>query len=236
MIILGIADNHDSGAAVVIDGRLVSAVNQERIDRTKHSGAFPWGAIDEALSIAGVRERDVDRIVVGTAFTPSAALRAMPARHAAAKQGGQFSKWLHRYIVYQSALRGAGMHTFEVDACRRILIRKLGARPFVKASVELMDHHRAHAEGAYRTQSRSECLVLTVDAMGDGTTATVSVGKNGQLDRVWRQSGLASINTFYSRVTEKLGFTALRHEGKVTGLAAYVEPPPSPADHNEQAM
>ena len=56
MIVLGIADNHDAGAAVVIDGRLVSAVNQERIDRIKQSGAFPWGAIDEALSLAGVRE------------------------------------------------------------------------------------------------------------------------------------------------------------------------------------
>ena len=81
MIVLGIADNHDAGAAVVVDGRLVSAVNQERIDRVKHSGAFPWGAIDEALRIAGVMERDVDRIVVGTSFTPTAALRAMPAQH-----------------------------------------------------------------------------------------------------------------------------------------------------------
>ena len=231
MIILGIADNHDSNAAVVIDGRLVSAVNQERVDRCKNSSVFPWGAIDEALSLAGVREREVDRIVVGTSFTPSAALRAMPNKHAAAKQSGQFSKWLHRYIVYQSALRGAGLHTFEVDACRRILKRKLLARPFAKASIELMDHHRGHAEGAYRTQARSECLVLTLDGMGDGTTATVSMGKNGQLDRLWRQSGMAAITTFYSRVTEKLGFTAIRHEGKVTGLAAYADPPSSLVDH-----
>ena len=116
MIVLGIADNHDACAAVVVDGRLASAVNQERVDRVKHSGAFPWGAIDEALRVAGVRERDVDRIVVGSAFTPSAALRAMPEQHAKVRSTGQFSPWLHRYIVYQSALRAAGMHTFEVDA------------------------------------------------------------------------------------------------------------------------
>ena len=66
MIVLGIADNHDSGAAICIDGRLISAVNQERIDRVKQSGAFPWGAIDEALRVAGVVERQVDRIVFGT--------------------------------------------------------------------------------------------------------------------------------------------------------------------------
>jgi len=74
-------------------------------------------------------------------------------------------------------------------------------------------------------------LVLTVDAMGDGVTATASMGHDGALDRLWRQSGLASINTFYSRVTERLGFTAIRHEGKVTGLAAYVEPPQELVDH-----
>ncbi len=231
MIVLGIADNHDAGAAVVVDGRLVSAVNQERIDRVKHSGAFPWGAIDEALRVAGIKERDVDRIVVGTSFTPTAALRAMPAQHEKAKLEGQFSPWLHAYVVYQSGLKSAGMHTLEVDACKRILTRKLKSRPFVKATVEMMDHHRAHAEGAYRTQPLGRCLVLTVDAMGDGTTATASIGEDGQLSRLWRQSGLASINTFYSRITEKLGFTANRHEGKVTGLAAYVDPPPALVSH-----
>jgi len=236
MIILGIADNHDASAAVVVDGRLVSAVNQERIDRVKHSGAFPWGAIDEALRLAGVRERDVDRIVVGTSFTPSAALRALPNQHQSTRDQGQFSPWLHRYIVYQSGLKAAGLHTVEVDACRRILERKLLARPFSKANVEMMDHHQAHAEGAYRTQAKNRCLVLTVDAMGDGTTATASIGADGQLDRIWRQSGLASVNTFYSRVTERLGFRPNRHEGKVTGLAAYVEPPAGLVSHMERAV
>ncbi len=231
MIVLGIADNHDSGAAICIDGRLISAVNQERIDRVKQSGAFPWGAIDEALRVAGVVERQVDRIVFGTSFTPSAILRAAPERHAAAKAGGQFSPWLHGYIVYQSGLKATGLHTLEVDACKRILTRRLKARPFVKASIEMMDHHRAHAEGAYRTQARQRALVLTVDAMGDGTTATASLGIDGQLDLLWRQSGLASINTFYSRVTERLGFTAIRHEGKITGLAAYADAPPALLHH-----
>ena len=160
MIILGIADNHDSGAAVVADGRLVSAVNQERIDRKKNSGAFPWGAIDSALSTAGIRERDVDRIVVGTSFTPSALLRAFPSGHGRAKKRGQFSGLLHAYILYQSILKRAGLESAEIETCRRILHRKLRKRPFSKASLELMDHHRAHAEGAYRTQARDRCLVL----------------------------------------------------------------------------
>jgi carbamoyltransferase len=236
MIVLGLADNHDSGAAIVIDGRLVSAVNQERVDRIKQSGAFPWGAMDEALRIAGVVEREVDLIVFGTAFTPSAVLRAAPAKHHEARSKGQFSRWLHAYIIYQSGLKASGLHTLEIDACRHILTRRLKARPFVRASVQMMDHHQAHAEGAYRTQVHPRCLVLTVDAMGDGTTATASLGHEGALDLLWRQSGLAAINTFYSRITERLGFTPIRHEGKITGLAAYTPAPPALLEHFRQRV
>ncbi|RME24229.1 MAG: hypothetical protein D6798_11675 [Deltaproteobacteria bacterium] len=241
MIVLGIADNHDSGAAVAVHGRIAAAVNQERVDRQKASGAFPWGAIDEALDIAGVKARDVERIVVGTAFTPSALLRAFPAEHHRARSQGQFSPLLHAYVVYQSLLKGSGLYTLEVDACRSLLRRRLHARPFSSANLDnggliMMDHHQAHAEGAYRTQPHEDCLVITVDAMGDGTTATVSSGAGGRLARVWRQSGLAAVNSFYSRITELLGFIPNRHEGKVTGLAAYAEPPPPLVAHMRQRL
>ena len=236
MIVLGIADNHDSGAAVVIDGRLVSAVNQERMDRVKNSGAFPFAAMDAALDIAGVRARDVDRVVVGTGFTPSAALRALPDFHHSRKDEGQFSPLLHAYIVYQSALRATGFQATEVELGRQIIARRLRARPLEDAAIEMMDHHTAHAHGAYRTQGRDHSLVLTVDAMGDGTSATAWLGQGGQLDRLWRQSGLASVNTFYSRITEWLGFRPNRHEGKITGLAAYVTPPPALLQHMRKRM
>ncbi len=234
MIILGIADNHDSGAAVVADGELIAAVNQERIDRTKHSGAFPWGAIDATLDAAGLKPRDVDRIVVGTAFTPSAVLRAMPDLHHSRRDDGQFSPLLHAYIVYQSALRRTGLYELEIDACRAILAERLKQRRFDKAELVMMDHHEAHAHGAFRTQSHDPALVLTVDAMGDGTSATVWVGQGGDLELRFRQSGLACVNTFYSRITELLGFRPNRHEGKITGLAAYATPPPDLLDHLRQ--
>lgn len=225
MIVLGVADNHDSGAAISVDGRLYAAVNQERMDRHKGSGAFPWGAIDAVLESANLRPRDVDRVVFGTGFTPATLLRAFPAQHAAARRGGQFSPLLHAYVLYQSVLRNTGLHMLEVDASHALLSRRLQERTFGQVELEMMDHHRAHAEGAYRTQPLGRCLVLTLDAMGDGTTATASVGHDGQLDLLWRQSGTAAVNTFYSRITELLGFQPNRHEGKITGLAAYAEPP-----------
>ena len=231
MIILGIADNHDSGAALVIDGKLVGAINQERIDRVKNSGVFPWGAIDQLLKEHNVAYRDVNRVAIGTAFTPSALLRQKPSSHQAAKISGQFSVLLHGYMVYQSLLRRSGFHTVEIDACKKILSKRLKERPFETFDLQLWDHHQSHAEAAYRTQEKGEVLVLTLDAMGDGLSATAWKGRNGELHKVWDQSGLASINLFYSRITEVLGFTPLRHEGKVTGLAAYAEAPKDLVEH-----
>ncbi len=231
MIILGIADNHDSGAAIVRDGKLIAATNQERIDRVKHSGAFPWGAVDATLDTAGIKASEVDRVVVGTAFTPSAALRWQPAIHHARRNDGQFSGLLHAYVVYQSMLRRTGLYELEVDACRAILSRRLAERNLHNAELHLMDHHEAHAQGAWRTSGWESCLVLTVDAMGDGTTATAWVAQGGDLEFRFRQSGLACVNTFYSRITELLGFVPNRHEGKVTGLAACATPPPALLDH-----
>jgi len=231
MIILGIADNHDSGAALFIDGELIAASNQERVDRHKNSGAFPWGAIDQLLKTHKIAYRDIDRICVGTSFTPSSFLRAFPVRHQQAKSTGQFSPLLHGYMVYQSTLRRIGLHTIEIDACHRILRQRLQERPFERIDLRLIDHHEAHAQGAYRTQPNDNCLVLTLDAMGDGLSATVWHGHDGDLRKLWDQSGLAAINLFYSRITELLGFTPLRHEGKITGLAAYVEPPADLINH-----
>jgi len=230
--ILGFADNHDSSAAVVVDGKVVAACGQERIDRVKNSGAFPWGAIDAVLDQAGLRYRDIDRVVCGSAFTPSFLLRRFPELHKQRKQGGgQFSYALNLYFAYQSALRNSGLHGLEVEACRKLLADRLEERPFQVTRVDMVDHHTAHAEAAYRTQPRSRCLVVTVDAMGDGQSVTVRSGQDGHLTLLYGQSGLAAINTYYSRTTEYLGFKPNRHEGKITGLAAYAQPPDALLDH-----
>lgn len=232
MILLGLADNHDAGAALVVDGKLVAACGQERIDRIKTSGAFPWGAIDAVLDRAGVRYRDVDRVAVGTGFTPSWFLRRFPDLHHKRKaHGDQFDPALNAYVAYQVGLRRTGLYVQEVEACRRLLERRLMDRGFAKATVEMWDHHAAHAEAAYRTQPNLDCLVLTVDAMGDGISNTAWLGRAGDLERHYAQSGFSAVNTYYSRVTQVLGFTPNRHEGKITGLAAYVDPPSELLEH-----
>lgn len=231
MRVLGIADNHDAAAAVVVDGRLVAAASEERYDRQKNSGRFPWSAIDACLSRAGLAAGEVDRVVFGTTFTPPWVVRRFAALRPDEGVGhGQFTPLLNAYILYQSVMQRSGAVGLERSASTRLLTERLATRGFV-APVELYDHHTCHAWSAWATQPEPGCLVLTADAMGDGLTCTVSVGGHDGPRRVASQSGFAALNTCYSRVTEWLGFTPLRHEGKVTGLAAYVPPPPALLDH-----
>ena len=231
MIILGINDNHDSSAALVVDGQLVAAVGQERVDRDKNSGAFPWDAISDVLYHAGAEPGDVDRIVFGSHFTPATALRRFTGFHHGTKATtSQYSPLLNAYIAYQVAVKESGGWPLEADVSRRLLQRRMRDRGF-SAPVTTLEHHSAHAYSAYRSQPHLDALAITVDAMGDGTSVTVSEGHGGDLKLVHRQSGFAAINTYYSRITEYLGFRPNRHEGKITGLAAYKEAPPELLDH-----
>lgn len=231
MRVLGIADNHDAAAAVVVDGRLVAAASEERFDRRKNSGRFPWAAIDDVLARAGLRPGDLDRVVLGTTFTPPWVVRRFSWLRPEEGVGhGQFTPLLNAYIVYQSVMRRLGGVELERRASTRLLRRRLAERGF-SAPLALYDHHTCHAWSAWATQTETDCLVLTADAMGDGLTCTVSVGEPGGPRRIAAQSGFAALNTCYSRVTEWLGFTPLRHEGKVTGLAAFAPPPPALLEH-----
>jgi carbamoyltransferase len=200
MIILGVADCPDSAAALVVDGTLVAAVSQERIDRERHSRAFPSGAIDAVLDAAGVRARDVDRVVFGSSFSPSTLLRARPEL-----LGRVTPRLREAYRGYQAALRKSGLYTVEQDISRKLLQPRIRALGFERAALDLLEHDRAHATAAYRCQERAEVLVVTLDTPGDGAAITVSVGRHLQLDRVFLQTALAAISTFPDRVARHLG-------------------------------
>jgi len=226
MRVLGISDNHNAGAALTIDGRLVAAVNEERLTRAKNASGFPERAIAETLRVGGLTPAEIDLVVVAGEITPSFFLRRAPRFHQRAKAGsGQFGALFSLYIYYQVAARRLGW-PYRLDRrwSQRLLARRLAALGF-RCPVEMRDHHQAHAEGAFLCGPFARATIITADAMGDGVTATVSVGRaDGRIERVYAQSGLAALNPYYSRVTALLGFTPLRHEGKVTGLAAYGDP------------
>ncbi len=193
MIVLGLSEGNGAGAAVVRDGQLVAVVPQEQVDRVPGSRAFPSAAIDAALDAAGVRAREVHRVAVaGTLDLPDSGLRAELRARA--------------YGVH-ALLRGSGLWRLRDDA-RRLrwsdAVRELG---FERASVETVEHDRAHASAAYRTQGRPNALVVTLDASGDGAGVTVSAARHLQVDRLYLQTSLASIAEVPTYVAEVLGRT-----------------------------
>ncbi len=226
MRVLGISDNHNAGAALVIDGELRAAVNEERILRQKNALAFPTNAIAEVLRIGKLRPSQIDLIVIAGDITPSFLLRCLPQLHQGAKnQSGQFGVLFSAYTYYQVAARALGFpYALDRRLSRSLLTRRLRGMGFACA-VRMRDHHLAHAETAFLCGPFDRALVITADAMGDGVTASVRVGHpDGRLETLHEQSGLAALNPYYSRVTQILGFIPNRHEGKVTGLAAYGDP------------
>lgn len=229
---LGIVDGlHDAGAAIVADGRLVAAANEERFTRKKLQGGMPTKSIEAVLSSAGVDARDVDVVAVGGCATPTVGTRFFRPAQAlfAPSLGVCFDRPWHPVDRMGDLLRyrlGLSRATPESSAGRvesalaPIAVRRGLPRGLRTTPISFVDHHEAHAESAWRTAGEGRWLVVTCDAHGDGRSLTVSIGDGGTLRRVRSFGVSASIGAFYSLVTKRLGFVPGRDEGKVLGLAA----------------
>jgi len=187
---LGISDSIDAGACLVADGRIVAAVSEERLSRRKFHTGLPVRAMSEVLRIAGVA-----RLLSGTGLL----------------------KWMlssrSGIALYRAAF--AGLLKPRLARIRRHL-REIG----VTAPLTTVDHHRAHAASAAFTSGWDDCLVVSLDASGDGYCTLVSEKRGGALTDRERIGAFHSLGIFYLYVTMMLGHKPGR-EGKITGLAAH---------------
>jgi carbamoyltransferase len=220
---------HDSSAAVFEDYRLVAAVQEERLTRLKGSGeGVPWLAIDEVLRIAGWTRRDVDAIASTRAFYPAAYLRAPLHKeldHAVRRWRGKDAGLRE---MWRECQRRRTTDTNAIFAAARFL-RLNGFRADVP--FRFANHHEAHALPALFFTDWQDALVLTADGIGDNVSYSMRSLRGGALDChfgddrfLLRKLNANSIGQAYSFATALCGFSKLRHEGKLTGLAAYGEP------------
>jgi carbamoyltransferase len=194
-----ISQGHDSAAALVVDGECVAAVAEERISRQKHTGAFPIGAIESCLAIAGIDIGEVDEIAHSFDYAPYRALYASDKLNAA----------LYRDVLSREA--------FVRQVAR-------GLPEVRQETVRHVDHHRAHAASAAFTSGWDECAVVAIDGMGEAHGATAYHMKGGRLDPLFRIPASDSIGILYSVVTLHLGFDFNSDEYKIMGLAPYGDP------------
>ncbi len=194
-----IAQGMDAAAALVVDGKLVAAAEQERFTGKKHTGDFPIDAIRFCLSESGISFNEIDEIAHGFDYAP---YRELYLRD-------EISAELYSQVFSRDALL-AQVH------------RDLPGFPDEK--VFAVGHHLAHAASAAYTSGWDECLVVVNDAMGEIESLTVYEFHDGELEKLLTVSANDSIGILYSLITLHLGFDFNSDEYKIMGLAPYGDP------------
>src|SRR5215831_4155805 len=214
MRLLGIsAFYHDSAAALIEDGRIRAAAQEERFSRKKFDDGFPHRAISYCLDSCGLKLRDVDFVV----FYDKPFLK--------------FERLLETYLTFAPR----GFSSF-VKAMPVWLKEKLFQKRSLHADLRQLDpefdsdkllfteHHQAHAASAFYPSPFDTALVLTMDGVGEWATTAVALGKGSELEFVKEMHFPHSLGLLYSAFTYYLGFRVNSGEYKVMGLAPYGEP------------
>jgi carbamoyltransferase len=213
--ILGIsAYYHDSAAALVADGRIVAAAQEERFTRKKHDSAFPHKAIEYCLAEAGVALSAVDYVV----FYDKPFLkfeRLLETYVAFAPIGFRSFRmaipvWLREKLFQKDLLGGE--------------LRKLDAGFDIEQRLRFSEHHLSHAASAFFASPYEEALVLTMDGVGEWATTSAAIGRGNTLEVIKELHFPHSLGLLYSAFTYYTGFKVNSGEYKLMGLAPYGEP------------
>jgi hypothetical protein len=197
LVILGMADGTERGAALVIDGRL-AAVHAARVGHDPAELAeLPWAAAQAVLARAGLTEADVDMVAIAGRFTPPLAARRRPRLRARAADPFATARLIG--ATAQRLLRASGFGAVDAERATEFFEARLRARGFSPRRVVLVDVHRCHAAAAYRCQPDDEALILVLHPKGDGALATVHRGCAGQLDRVELDRGTTGAHLWLDR-------------------------------------
>ena len=229
MIILSLHTGYHDGTAAVFDGYdLKAAVQLERLTRKKgDGGGIPVPALDEALAIAGLTRAEVDVVVLSRASFPTRYYRAGALK---AVEAG-----LHKLVGHEKLKdmcsqmqrfgRGDAAGLFRAD----LFLADYGFRPGTR--VAFSNHHLAHALSALFYTDWDDALLYTADGCGDNVHYSHRVLQDGQLsclfggeDMTLKPRRVDSLGLAYGFTTQALGYRMNRHEGKLTGLAAFGEP------------
>ena len=225
MLILGLNHGIDAGAALVEDGRVLAAVNEERLNRQKMFWGPPLLSLEEVLRVADVDPAEIEHVaqasLTGGGGVHEDFLSPPPIKRAVERLSQLPLSHSHLVKGAYRAASGRRRQDPVVDA----RLRELG----VRAPKRYVEHHHCHAAGAYYCSPFGErpedVLVVTVDGVGDGICHSINeVSKEHRILRRHESMIFDSIAEIYAYVTHNLGFRYNRHEGKITGLAAYGRP------------
>ncbi len=208
--ILGIsAYYHDSAAALVVDGRIVAAAQEERFTRKKHDPEFPTNAVAYCLKTAGITAEQLDYV----GFYDKPLLK--------------FDRLLETYVAYAPAGFSSFLGAMPIWLRKklhlpRVLRKELGGA--YKRRFVFPEHHESHAASAFFPSPFEEAAIMTLDGVGEWATTTFGYGKGNQITLTHELRFPHSIGLLYSAFTYYCGFRVNSGEYKLMGLAPYGEP------------
>ena len=233
MKILGISDTSVcGGASLVEDGNILASIHEERLDRNKMSTGFPSLAIKKVLEITETNPDEVGRVIVADKynyFKPKSSkwqgwLVDSPSM--SKQMMYMLSSHVSRFVGNSSLAQEVyyGLKR-KITVSRHDKVRKILRSDFgLNCSTTFINHHHSHALSAYYTAGFPEATVITFDGGGDGLCSRVYRVKSGNFELLHSLNSYHSIGNYYAYVTKLCGFTAHKHEGKITGLAARGKP------------
>ncbi|MBN2057035.1 hypothetical protein JW905_19060 [bacterium] len=227
--VLGINMSHYASACLIIDGVLVAAIGEERLNRMKFSAAFPELSIRKVLEIGGISGKDVDLVAVGTRCEIFDSNKAQKNEYRKTTRAVSLaSQLLPTRLVESDFLRYSyvgligNVRRYQFFSRYLPLFRELG---IPKKKIRYFDHHTCHTAVAYHMCPWPEepVLIFSCDGNGDGLCATVATGADGSFQRQVIIPSIHSIGGLYARTTKFLGMAPWQDEYKVMGMAPWGE-------------
>jgi carbamoyltransferase len=217
--ILGIHDGHNAAAALLVDGKIVAAVQEERLTGNKNQGGVPRQAIADVLSDIGISSSAIDRVALNGVYMTYDHWDREPLSESYEQAAGLAAR-------FKEPLKGTVVDGIYQKSKAQRRAQALSRVGLDDGRIAPVVHHNAHAASAYYGSGwKNKALVLTCDGSGDRLSATVNIAENGHIQRIASIPEAESIGRLYSMVTYYMGMIPLEHEYKVMGLAPYVGQP-----------
>lgn len=208
MHILGINAYHgNASAALVSDGRLVAAVEEERFNRVKYAAGFPAAAIRYCLDAGGITLADVDHIAI-----PRNPWARLGTKLWYAMRMPRFARERAKVLARFAGIAEALSEAFEIDPKQ------------IRAPLHRVEHHQAHLASAFFVSPFDRAAVLSADGLGDFASTMWATGEGNRMHVAGSIAFPHSLGMYYTGVSQYLGFRKFGDEYKVMGLAAYGQP------------
>jgi len=213
MKILGIRYGHDAAASLIIDGKIIADVAEERFTREKNDTSFPINAINYCLKHSGISSEEIDVLAIpGIELNPVFEVFFDIPENIKPKKPTTdiLKKKVEQYVKPKKVLPVLPLYQKQY---------KLSSN----CKIILVEHHLAHAASAYYTSGlkNEKTLIVTMDGAGDGVSNAVWLGENNKITLLKKWGRNSSIGWFYANVTEALMWRQSSDEWKVMGLASY---------------